>query len=79
MPQETKQLSAAYPLHSLTQLTAGLAGKLLSGAKPTASSVSSRLAGELGLQAAGGAAGEATAQAVTNEYKPGAIILEAHC
>ena len=40
-------------------------------------SVAGRVAGELALQAGGGAAGEATAQAVTGEFKPGDILMEA--
>ena len=58
-------------------LTAGIAGKLLSGAKPATLSVGSRVAGEGAIQMAGGASGEATAQAVTGEFKPGDILLEA--
>jgi hypothetical protein len=59
-------------------VTAGLAGKLLSKAKPTLSSVAPRVAGEGALQMGGGAAGEATAQYVTNEeFNPSAILLEA--
>ena len=72
-----KAVKRGVPIAFFDALTAGLAGKLISGAKPTATSVSSRVAGELGLQAAGGAAGEATAQALTGEYKPGEILLEA--
>jgi len=58
-------------------ITAGLAGRLLAGAAPTALSRIGRGAGELAIQAGGGAAGEATAQAVTGEYKPGDILMEA--
>lgn len=43
-------------------ITAGLAGKLLSGAKPGIISPTVRAGGEAGLQSAGGMAGEATAQ-----------------
>ena len=43
-------------------LTAGLAGRLVSNSKRSIVSVSSRVAGEAGIQAGGGAAGEATAQ-----------------
>ena len=58
-------------------ITALFAGKLLSGARPTMGSVAGRVAGELALQAGGGAAGEATAQAMTGEFKPGDILMEA--
>ena len=43
-------------------LTAGLAGRLVSNSRRSIVSVSSRVAGEAGIQAGGGAAGEATAQ-----------------
>lgn len=56
--------------------TAGLAGRLLGGATGKLSAAA-RTAGEAGIQAGGGAAGEATAQALTGEYKPGDIIIEA--
>ena len=56
--------------------TAGLAGRLLGGATGKLSAAV-RTAGEAGIQAGGGAAGEATAQALTGEYKPGDIIMEA--
>lgn len=55
---------------------AGLAGRLLGGATGKLSAAA-RTAGEAGIQAGGGAAGEATAQALTGEYKPGDIIMEA--
>lgn len=57
-------------------VTAGLAGRLLGGATGKLS-IAARTAGEAGIQAGGGAAGEATAQALTGEYKPGDIIMEA--
>ena len=57
-------------------VTAGLAGRLLGGATGKLSAAA-RTAGEAGIQAGGGAAGEATAQALTGEYKPGDIIMEA--
>lgn len=72
-----KAVKRGVPIAIFDALTAGLAGKLLAGAKPTALSVGGRAAGELGLQAGGGAAGEAVAQGVTGEYKPGDILLEA--
>lgn len=56
--------------------TAGLAGRLLGGATGKLSAAA-RTAGEAGIQAGGGAAGEATAQALTGEYNPGDIIMEA--
>jgi len=57
--------------------TAGLAGKMLAGAKNTAGSIAPRVAGEVGVQAAGGAAGERTAQALTGEHKPFDVVTEA--
>jgi tetratricopeptide (TPR) repeat protein len=72
-----KAVKRGVPIAFFDGLTAGLAGKLLLGAKPTATSVSSRVAGEFGIQALGGGAGEASAQALTGEYKPGEILLEA--
>lgn len=72
-----KALKRAIPVAIFDALTAGLAGKLLAGAKPTVGSVGARVAGELGLQAGGGAAGEAGAQLATGEYKPGDILMEA--
>lgn len=56
--------------------TAGVAGRLLGGATGKLSAAA-RTAGEAGIQAGGGAAGEATAQALTGEYKPGDILMEA--
>jgi len=72
-----KALKRGSPVAIFEALTAGLAGKLLAGAKPTVASVGGRAAGELGLQAGGGAAGEAGAQLATGEYKPGDILMEA--
>jgi hypothetical protein len=72
-----KALKRGIPVAIFDALTAGLAGKLLAGAKPTVGSVGARAAGELGLQAGGGAAGEAGAQLATGEYKPGDILMEA--
>lgn len=72
-----KALKRGIPVAVFDALTAGLAGRLLKGARATVGSVTSRAAGEVGLQATGGAAGEATAQAATGEYNPGAIVLEA--
>ncbi len=72
-----KALKRGIPIAAFDALTAGLAGKLLAGARPSAASVAPRIAGEFGVQAGGGAAGEATAQAATGEYKPGDILMEA--
>jgi hypothetical protein len=72
-----KGVKRGIPIAAFDALTAGLAGRLLAGAKPTAMSIGLRAAGELGVQATGGALGEAVAQAVTGEYTPGAIVLEA--
>lgn len=72
-----KALARGVPIAAFDAITAGFAGKLLLGAKPTAGSAATRTAGELGLQAGGGAAGEATAQYNTDEFKPGDILLEA--
>lgn len=72
-----KAVKRGLPIAAFDALTAGLAGRLLAGAKPTVASVVARSAGELGLQAGGGAAGEAVAQAATGEYKPGDILMEA--
>lgn len=72
-----KALKRGMPVAIFDALTAGLAGKLLAGAKPTVGSVGARAAGELGLQAGGGAAGEAGAQLASGEYKPGDILMEA--
>lgn len=72
-----KALKRGVPVAAFDGITAGLAGRLLAGAKPTATSVASRAVGELGLQAGGGAAGETAAQAATGEYKPGDILMEA--
>lgn len=72
-----KALKRGIPVAIFDALTAGLAGKLLAGAKPTVGSVGARATGELGLQAGGGAAGEAGAQLATGEYKPGDILMEA--
>ena len=57
-------------------MTAGLAGRLLSGAR-SVSDAAARTAGEAGVQMAGGAAGEAAAQAVTGEWTPREIVMEA--
>lgn len=57
-------------------MTAGLAGRLLSGAR-SVPGAAARTAGEAGVQMAGGAAGEAVAQAVTGEWTPREIVMEA--
>ena len=56
--------------------TAGVAGRLLGGATGKLSAAA-RTAGEAGIQAGGGAAGETVAQAATGEYNPSAIVMEA--
>lgn len=73
----SKAFKRGVPVGMFDALTAGVAGKLLAGAKPTISSVAPRAAGELGIQAAGGAAGEAAAQGLTDEWKPGDVLMEA--
>jgi len=72
-----KALARGVPIAMFDALTAGFAGKLLAGVKNTTGSAATRTAGELGIQAGGGGAGEATAQFMTDEFKPGEILLEA--
>ena len=72
-----KALKRGVPIAFFDALTAGMAGKLLKGARPTVTSVGTRVVGEGAVQAVGGAAGEASAQALTGEFKPGEILLEA--
>jgi len=72
----TKAMKRGVAIGTFDALTAGVAGKLLAGAKPTVSSILSRVTGEMGVQMGGGMAGEALAQAITDEYKPGEILLE---
>lgn len=72
-----KALKRGIPIALFDALTAGVAGRLLAGATSSTGSVAARTAGELGIQAAGGAAGEATAQGLTGEFNPGEILLEA--
>ena len=72
-----KAIKRGIPVAIFDAITAGVAGKLLAGAKATPLSVATRVGGELALQAGGGAAGEAAAQAATGEFKPGDIIMEA--
>ncbi len=58
-------------------LTAGYAGALLRNARRGPLSIGSRVAGEMGVQAAGGMAGEATAQLLTEDrLKWGDIFME---
>ena len=58
-------------------VTAGLAGQLLINARRGVSSAALRTAGEVGIQAGGGAAGELAAQVVAgDDIKLGDIILE---
>lgn len=72
-----KAIKRGIPIAIFDALTAGVAGRLLAGSKGTIVSATTRAVGELAVQAGGGAAGEAIAQAVTGEYKPGDILLEA--
>lgn len=72
-----KGLKRGIPIALFDALTAGVAGRLLAGATSSTGSVATRTAGELGVQASGGAAGEATAQGLTGEFNPGEILLEA--
>ena len=72
-----KAIKRGIPVAIFDAITAGVAGKLLAGAKATPLSVATRVGGELAVQAGGGAAGEAAAQAATGEFKPGDIIMEA--
>ena len=72
-----KAIKRGVPIAFFDAITCGLAGKRLSGAKPTVRSVVPRVVGETVLQAGGGAAGEATAQLLTNEWKLGEVLLEA--
>ena len=57
-------------------LTAGFGGQIIKGARSLWGAVP-RVVGEGAIQAGGGAAGEAAAQALTGEYKPGDILMEA--
>ena len=57
-------------------LTAGFGGQIIKGARSLWGAVP-RVVGEGAVQAGGGAAGEAAAQALTGEYKPGDILMEA--
>jgi hypothetical protein len=72
-----KALKRGIPIALFDALTAGVAGRLLAGATSSTGSVAARAAGELGIQAAGGVSGEATAQGLTGEFNPGEILLEA--
>lgn len=57
-------------------LTAGFGGQIIKGARSLWGAVP-RVVGEGAVQAGGGAAGEAAAQTLTGEYKPGDILMEA--
>ena len=57
-------------------LTAGFGGQIIKGARSLWGAMP-RVVGEGAVQAGGGAAGEAAAQALTGEYKPGDILMEA--
>ncbi|KGM54669.1 hypothetical protein N800_06735 [Lysobacter daejeonensis GH1-9] len=66
------------PVALFDAATAGLAGRLLAGARATAGSVAVRSTGEAGLQAGGGAAGELTAQLASgDEINPSDVLMEA--
>lgn len=75
----TKGLKRGIPIAAVDALTMGIAGKILIGAKPTATSILSRSVAELGVQAGGGGAGEALAQIVDEGKvgKPGEVAMEA--
>lgn len=72
-------LKRGIPIAAFDAISMGLAGKLLAGAKPTATSILSRGVGEVGMQAGLGGMGEAAAQFVeTGEVgAPGEVALEA--
>ncbi|MDR1228361.1 MAG: hypothetical protein LBK55_04975 [Azoarcus sp.] len=75
-----RAITRGVPVAAFDALTAGLSGRLLARAGNLGVGIggsAAALAGEASLQAAGGAAGEAAAQLVTGEYKPGDILLEA--
>lgn len=74
---KVKATKRGVPVAVFDALTAGLAGKLLSGARRSIMSVAPRAAGEAALQMAGGAAGEAGAQVATGEWNLADIVLEA--
>lgn len=66
----------AIPIAIAEALTLRFAGTLLRGAGPGLASKAARVTGEGALQAGGGMTGEAVAQAITGDYKPGEILLE---
>jgi len=72
-----KALLRGVPVSVAAGLSAGLAGRLLARAQPSVASVAARAAGEAGLQVGAGATGEGAAQALTGEYRPGDIVMEA--
>lgn len=66
------------PIAVFDAISMGLAGKILAGAKPTATSILTRSTGELAQQSVAGGLGEAAAQVVETGgiEKPGEIALE---
>ena len=74
---KNKAILRSVPVAVFDALSGGLAGKLLKGAKATVPSVLGRVAGEAGMQMGFGAAGEADAELLTGEFKPGDIGMEA--
>lgn len=66
------------PVAVFDGLTAGFGGKLLKGiTKVSKPQAAARVAGELGINAGGGAAGEQSAQWITGQDKPGDVLMEA--
>lgn len=73
-----KGVARGVSIGTIDALTAGLAGRLLAGAGPGIISPVARTAGEVGVQATGGAVGETLAQAAAGEeFKLGEVGLEA--
>lgn len=66
------------PIAVFDAISAGLAGKILAGAKPTVTSILTRSTGEMAQQSVAGGLGEAAAQIVDTGgiEKPGEIALE---
>lgn len=71
-----KAFKRGIAISAFDAMTAGVAGRLIGGAKGGLISPIARTAGEGGVQAGGGMAGEAVAQLVTDEWKPADILLE---
>ena len=73
-----KAVQRGIPIALFDAATAGIAGRFIRNADPSASSFLPRAGAEMAVQAGGGAGGEATAQYVSGEeYKPADIVLEA--